>query len=288
MSDDLQIAIWDNDAERVRSLLAAGAGLASIDEEGAFAEVMSAEIATLLIAHGADVNTPHSDGCTPLICAACNGAPDVVRVLLKHGADLHYQYDRGFTVLMAAAGGNDTTPECIQLLLDAGADPKAVSLLGWNALHASVDVSRGGASDWDAFPTNRRAVMRLLVEAGTDLEQRNLRGLTPLARAVIDGSPFEAHALLELGADATVRVEDCGHVLMPPGGTLLMFDYYDEETPGLFRALLAAGADPRARSTRGLTALGLASREERGDNPHARDCAAILREALGDAPGSLD
>ena len=46
-----------------------------------------ADIAELLLKHGASANALDPLGSTPLICAACNGHADVVRILLDHGAD---------------------------------------------------------------------------------------------------------------------------------------------------------------------------------------------------------
>ncbi|MCW3055998.1 MAG: hypothetical protein JWN14_5168 [Chthonomonadales bacterium] len=42
-----------------------------------------------LIAHGVNLNQPESNGTTPLMIAALESEPRVVRYLVAHGADIH-------------------------------------------------------------------------------------------------------------------------------------------------------------------------------------------------------
>jgi len=60
---------------------------------------------TELVAVGADVNEPDSDGDTPLMLAAAQGHTSVVTVLLRNRADVHLHNDRGETALHQAAYG---------------------------------------------------------------------------------------------------------------------------------------------------------------------------------------
>lgn len=76
------------------------------------------EIATHLIAMGADVNKP---GWTPLHYAATHGHLDVMYLLLDKFAYIDAASPNGTTPLMMAAFYG--TPSAVKLLLEAGADP---------------------------------------------------------------------------------------------------------------------------------------------------------------------
>lgn len=82
-----------------------------------------------LIALDADVNKP---GWAPLHYAATHGHLDVMRLLLEHHAYIDAESPNGSTPLMMAAGYG--TPEAVQLLLDAGADPLLKNQLGLTAI----------------------------------------------------------------------------------------------------------------------------------------------------------
>lgn len=98
-------AAWNGDAERVKKQLSLGA---DIDAEG-----------------GA-----HSG--TALNCAARNGHEDVLRILLSHSPNVNALNKWGHSSLHQAALYNRF--ECIQLLLEAGADATLrVPENGWQA-----------------------------------------------------------------------------------------------------------------------------------------------------------
>ena len=58
---------------------------------------------TLLISHGADVNSKNEDGASALILAVANRDLNAVRVLLRAGADPNTRNPAGTTVLQLAA-----------------------------------------------------------------------------------------------------------------------------------------------------------------------------------------
>ena len=67
-----------------------------------------ADVARLLLEHGADPNARQGSGWTPLHSAAHNGDPDTVVLLLAHGADPAATNDDGATGLsMAEQSGNE-------------------------------------------------------------------------------------------------------------------------------------------------------------------------------------
>ena len=107
-----------------------------------------ANVVRLLIAYGASVNT-ESHGATPLLAAAANCRPAVVRVLLDEGsATLEFADRRGATPLIAAcstAGSprhleqseSGAAAECVRLLIDATCNVNAAQHDGVTPLIAT-------------------------------------------------------------------------------------------------------------------------------------------------------
>ena len=87
-----------------------------------------AEVASILIAHGANVNASDNDSDTgesggSLACAVMDGHADVAEVLLAHGADVNARDNSGITPLMDAAKFGHA--DVAELLIDHGADVNA-------------------------------------------------------------------------------------------------------------------------------------------------------------------
>ncbi len=122
-----------------------------------------------------------------------------VRALIACGANVNATYDRGYTVFMCAVGSG-RHPFMLQTLLDAGADPHAVSELGYNAFHAAIDV--------DGEDETVEATFKFLHRIGVSMEHRNRAGHTPLSRAIWERDErdeTDVRVLVELGADPDSR-----------------------------------------------------------------------------------
>jgi len=188
----------------------------------------------------ANVNKRESHGLSPLMGAAAGGHPDVVKYLLDHGAEVNVTNDQWQTPLMLAALSGNL--ECVTLLLNAGAktDEKA----------------RGGATVLGfAVATGHLEVVKLLVQHGVDINQKGSEGsncLTWLEDKNADMVP----ELVKLGANPN-----------QPNSTnetpLIICAY--QSRPLVAKALLAAGADFRAKDLRGETALVYAKRNKKKD-----------------------
>ncbi len=91
------------------------------------------ELATVLIARGADINRP---GWTPLHYAAAKGHKEMMRLMLEHDAYIDSEAANGTTPLMLAA--LSTSPLAVKLLLEEGADPTLVDSANASALDMAL------------------------------------------------------------------------------------------------------------------------------------------------------
>jgi ankyrin repeat protein len=166
----------------------------------------------------------------PLFCEACSGgAVTSVSLLLKYGAssipselvtvdilkdNKNNQWDYpDVPIVLAAKSG---VVECVQLLLDAGADPNSYDRLGNTALRvattptvvkllisvgADVHANKTRYGD-DIFAECHpdRQILEMLLAAGVDIEARNKYGWTRLYSAAFHGDLFRVEFLLAHGA----------------------------------------------------------------------------------------
>jgi ankyrin repeat protein len=148
-------------------------------------------------------------GASPFFLAASVADVEVMKLLLASGADPAMTTRSNTTALMAAASVNrklsesDVTEEqsleAVKLLLELGADAKAISVNGENALFGPA--YRG----WSAL-------IQLLVEKGADVNVVSKAGITPWLAASGLGDRFggvlfnteTAALLVKLGADPTL------------------------------------------------------------------------------------
>lgn len=126
---------------------------------------------------------------TPLIWAAAQGSPETVIWLLDLGANPNEANSLGITPLIAAA----TEPAKVKALLAKGADVKAKSQIGQNALTIAAGSPR--ASDSVFF----------LLKAGASPNEPGARGTTPLLSALGNAcAVVNARLLLAAGADPKI------------------------------------------------------------------------------------
>lgn len=118
-----------------------------------------------MLAAGVNANVPTGMGDVPLPILFCHSA-EMLRVLLRHGALINVTRDTesGETPLRNAVEQMDT--EMVRLLLAAGAEPNFPSGKT-QPLHVADDLS----------------LVRLLVEAGADVNAENHIGFRPLELA---------------------------------------------------------------------------------------------------------
>jgi cytohesin len=247
----LYYAIWSNDEESVRMLIAAGA---DVDKRPSqrdpynplfYAVWMDdANLVKAFIDAGADVNYKDKDGWTPLHYAisavgvdvaklfvgtdvtmpdlhkaAFEGNLDKVRQLLERGTEVDTRDDLGWTASFWAlsAGHKDV----FQYLLSKGADVTARTNGGRTLLHQA---SKAGFTD----------IFNQLIAKGADVNLKDKDGETPLQHAASEGHKEVVKLLVAKGADINVAAKNGRH----PLGDAALAGHED-----VVKLLIASGAD---------------------------------------------
>nr|MCU0247332.1 ankyrin repeat domain-containing protein [Bryobacter sp.] len=146
----------------------------------------------LLLSRGAKAAHKAKSGYTPLIAAAVNrSGVDVMKMLVAKGAEVNPgpgTRNNATPLNYAVATGDESA---VRFLLDNGADPRKKTLL---AGVVPVDPIT------NATGYEHTALIRLLVERGVDINEKDKDGMTQLAWAFLFQKPDLVRTLLSLGA----------------------------------------------------------------------------------------
>jgi len=145
-------------------------------------------------------------GCAPALTgAAARGDINEVNRLLDEGADLNEKDGNGFTAIALAAMNGKSN--MVKLLADRGADVNIKELGGgWTPLHLAV------------ARTADIETVRALIEKGADLNVKDSHKWTPLHWATYYGRAGIVRLLVEAGSDLTARAD---RFFVFSGGTAL-------------------------------------------------------------------
>lgn len=275
----LLVAAGYGHAEAIKVLAETGADVNASDGWGETALHVAAfrghaRALEALIHAGADVHLATQDGDTALFSAARSGTPETVRILLAAGAEFNITQDNGWerTPLSAAASAG-RIPN-MKVLLEAGADakwagsnsPLASALSGGHAEAAMLLLDRGAPVDpsngpqlWDAAEKNLTEVARVLLQRGADPNHVHpeLKGWSPLRRAILRSNIELARMLVEAGADP--------HVVTDEGETILFWIDWEESSEQLIEFVLSLGIDINHQTAHGQTALSKAVYDGRAE-----------------------
>lgn len=151
-------------------------------EHGLFRAVRESDVRLLesLLRQSTPPDIRRDDGTTPLMMACLHATPQCVRILLEAGADPNAANESGVTAILWAAGD----VEKLGLLLAHGANVNVRSALGNTPL--IVAAARPGATPQ----------ITMLLERGAELVDRNNAGRSALRNAVLTSDADTVEFLL--------------------------------------------------------------------------------------------
>jgi len=176
------------------------------------------EIAELLIAKGADVNSKDAFGWTPLHESANSGNKEITELLISKGAEVNAKRKDGTTPLdWAAMSGRNQTfllvrnhggqfgtihgpavvgdIKSLKEFISAGADVNSKTLDGDTPLDLAMSM-------------DKEEIAKLLLANGADVNAKNTVGWTPLHEAADRGQMEIAEILIDKGADLNAMDDD--------------------------------------------------------------------------------
>ncbi len=185
------------------------------------------DIAEALLVKGSDLNTKGRCGMNALHYAARCDHEQILIWLLSLGMPVDSLDENRDSPLMTAAGSNSLA--CAARLVAAGADVRAADENGFQAIHEASGID----------------MLRLLIEAGADVNAISGGGDWPLKEAASDGDADLLRYLLGMGA-----VVDLNST-----GETALFGTVRRDSEECVALLLAAGANVNAQDCDGWTCL---------------------------------
>lgn len=297
----------DNDTAQVLEVLSLGADVNVRDFDGSTALHYAArfgnvKMAKALIKAGADVNATTAAGVTPLMDASEFGSAPFVKALLAAGAKVNvksdapgalsraiYHKQKAVTDILRAAGAKLTLadaafcsdmPHVQQLVAEGQTEDLDNALLHASfvgniemvrvLVQAGADVNAKNVEDYTplhlaAFTGNEDIARYLLTECQPDLEMVNVDDETPLDTAVYSENVGVVREILQ---NAKVNVNRADAF-----GSTPLLHAVGECDIEMVKLLIGGGADVNATDNDGTTALELAISYD------AREIEKILRKS---------
>lgn len=188
----------------------------------------------------------HTDGWTPLYTACFQGNLDSVKTLLKYHANARLKNKEGWTALHAACHQGYVT--IVKALVDLG--PK---------IDLNVVSNQGTTPLLHAVESGCTKIIKILVEAGADIEGGSTNGWKPLHMAVFKGYNDITTYLISKGAKVNEVVYNDELPGYTPLHIIVSTDSLSQESKDNLQLLLDKNADITIRDDRGGTPLHLAA-----------------------------
>jgi ankyrin repeat protein len=201
-NDDLDqrllAAAADGDADGIRRTVTDGADPDARDSAGTPALMLatrarSADAVRALIDAEADIDAQDVERFNPFLYAGAEGLLDILTLANEAGADPAVTNRYGGVALIPASERGDV--ETVRYLVsETDVDVDHVNDLGWTALLEAILLSDGGP--------RHQEIVRLLIDAGADVDLADSDGVRPLAHANGRGHTEIAMLLHAAGARA--------------------------------------------------------------------------------------
>ncbi len=201
-----------SDPVKAKLLIDAGADVNAVSGIGRTPLIVAASVprnsatVAMLLEHGADWKAADKMGKNSLLAAALAGNLDVVRMLVERGADVNYNPAPGGAPLHFAAANRDTA--MIKYLLAHGASVDARLNFALPARYGKIALDKVTPLMFASSYGPVDAV-RTLLDAGADVNAKDIRGMTPLMFAVSTEmqDPVLVKLLLSRGAKRDLKSE---------------------------------------------------------------------------------
>ncbi|GIZ46777.1 hypothetical protein CKM354_000988900 [Cercospora kikuchii] len=223
------------------------------------------EVVAILIEAGADVDWTGSDGRTSLAEAVRRGDHAIVKVLLEAGASANLGVNgvNGLCYLWRGSCDNyaiKSQVAIIETLLEAGAD-----------LNQTLDF-HGPTGLREAAAHGHDAIVKTLLGAGLNVNDKRRDGRTALMQAAIRGHVAVVKVLLDAGAVVDL-LDKCGRSAL-----LLALQGGHADAVEVIELLIQRGACVNARTRKGHTPLALAKQvvPTRGDGKQLQRIIRLL------------
>jgi ankyrin repeat protein len=258
----LHWAVHRNDADLVERLIKAGAKLNRLNDYGSSpmseaATVGNVAVLQKLLDAGANVESPNGDGMTALLIVARTNNVAAARLLIGKGANVNHADEwRKQTPLMWAAA--QSQPEMVKELIAHGANPNARAVV--NAWERQVTgepraIHRPAGGFTALLYAARQGCVECakhLVQGGATVDMADPEGVTPLILAMSNGRFDTGAYLLSAGANPdkwdwwgrSALYEAVDQNTLPHGGRPDQPSLDKTTSLQMIELLLKAGANP--------------------------------------------
>ena len=225
-----------------------------------------AEIVSLLLANGADINAKAPNGETPLLVSLQFDCSDMAKLLIAKGADVNAKDNQGTTPLFSATLGNDKDMENLLMAKGAKVDIFTASAMGdiervqgfLNSNPGMITATQGVLTPFHvAAYSGQTEMMKFLLGKGVDVNAGYPERITPLFLAANNGHLDAAELLIAKGAIINSESTNSQSPL---------FGAAWRGNKAIGELLIAKGADVNAKNDTGWAPLFAAAMTSKGGN----------------------